>query len=198
MVRVALTGGIATGKSTVLRLLAARGVPVIDADVLAREAVSPGSAGLRAVIDRFGPDILDPSGALDRRALGAIVFDDPAARADLEAIVHPAVYAAIARWFTGRPPPTPVAVADIPLLFETGRQGDFDAVVVAACPPDQQIARVVARDGISEAAARARIAAQWPIDEKVARADFVIWTTGTKAETGQQVDAVLRALRARR
>jgi dephospho-CoA kinase len=196
VVRVALTGGIATGKSGVLRYLQSRGVPTIDADVLAREAVAPGSAGLAAVQARFGPSILARDGTLDRRALAALVFADPSARADLEAIVHPAVYKAIADWFERQPVSAPVAVADIPLLFETGRAGDFDRVVVAACPVAEQIRRAMARDGISEADARARVAAQWPIAEKVARADHVIWTTGSVVETQGEIDRVLSLLSA--
>jgi dephospho-CoA kinase len=197
VVRVALTGGIATGKTTVLRRFQAHGVPVIDADLLARDAVAPGSAGLRAVEGRFGKAVVGPDGAVDRHALGRIVFADRAARADLEAIIHPAVYAAIERWFAGLPTGTPVAVADIPLLFETGRAADFDRVVVAACPPEQQLERVMARDGITEADAQARVAAQWPIHQKVERADHVIWTTGTLQDTERQVDTVLDALRSK-
>jgi dephospho-CoA kinase len=196
MVRVALTGGIATGKSTVLRLLRDRGIPVIDADRIAREVVAPGTPGCLAVMERFGPSVVAADGALDRRALAAIVFADAAARADLEAIIHPAVYAAITGWFSALPPATRAAVADIPLLFETGRAGDFDRVVVVACPPEEQVRRVLARDGGTEADARARLAAQWPIEDKVARADDVIWTTGTHAETERQVDALLGRLTA--
>lgn len=195
MVRVALTGGIATGKSAVLRRLQARGVPVIDADVLAREVVAPGTEGFTAVVDRFGAAVLGADGALDRRALGAIVFADAGARADLEAIIHPAVYRAIAGWFASLPAGTAVAVADIPLLFETGHAGDFDRIVVGACPPDEQVRRVMARDGVSRAEAEARLAAQWPIGQKVALADHVIWTTGTYDETDQKVDEVLTLLR---
>ncbi len=196
MVRVALTGGIATGKSTVVRLLQARHVPTIDADVLARDVVAQGSPGLGAVVERFGEGVLDPQGALDRRALGALVFKDPEARRDLERIVHPAVYAAIGHWLDRLPGQTRCAVADIPLLFETGHQGDFDRVVVVACPPDEQLRRAIARDGISDAEARGRLAAQWPIAEKVALADDVIWTTGSRAETEHEVDALVRRLKA--
>ena len=196
MVRVALTGGIATGKSTVLRLLQARHVPTIDADRLARQVVAPGSPGLRAVAERFGQDVLDADGALDRRALAAQVFQDPRKRRDLEAIVHPAVYAAISDWLGALPGRTPFAVADIPLLFETGHEGDFDAVVVVACPPDEQLRRVMARDGISDAEARARVAAQWPIADKVARANHVIWTTGSRAETERDVHRLVSRLAA--
>ena len=196
MVRVALTGGIATGKSTVLRLLESRQIPTVDADVLAREAVAPGTAGLKAVMARFGMGVIDAAGALDRRALASVVFADPDARRDLERIVHPAVYAAILQWLAGLPADARVAVADIPLLFETGHEGDFDRVVVAACPPDEQLRRVMARDGVSEAEARARRDAQWPIAEKVARADHVIWTTGPRSETERQVDELVQALTA--
>jgi len=196
MVRVALTGGIATGKSTVLRLLQARHVPTIDADILAREVVAPGSPGLRDVVDRFGEGVLDAHGALDRRALAAQVFQDPQKRRELEAIVHPAVYAAIGDWLGGLPTQTPFAVADIPLLFETGHEGDFDDVVVAACPFDEQLRRVRARDGISDAEARARLAAQWPIADKVALAHHVIWTTGSRAETEREVDKLVSRLAA--
>jgi len=195
VVRIALTGGIATGKSAILRRLHARGVPVVDADVLAREAVAPGTPGLAAVVERFGASIVGRDGELDRRALGAIVFADASARADLEAIVHPAVYRAITGWFATLPPNTPFAVADIPLLFETGHAGDFDRILVAACSPDEQVRRVMARDGVSRADAEARLAAQWPIGQKVALADHVIWTTGTYEETDQRVDELLQALR---
>ena len=194
MRRVALTGGIATGKSRVRRRFAHHGVPTIDADILARQVVAPGAPAHAAVVARFGRGILDDTAAIDRRALAAIVFADPAARRDLEAIVHPAVYDAIENWFSALPADTPLAVADIPLLFETGQEGDFDVVVVVACPPDEQVRRVMARDGATQAEAEARLAAQWPIDRKVASADHVIWTTGTKAETERQVDDLLRAL----
>jgi dephospho-CoA kinase len=191
MVRVALTGGIATGKSWVLRRIASRGVPTIDADVLAREVVAPGTPGLQAVQARFGDEVLAVSGELDRAALGRIVFGDPAARRDLEAIVHPAVYRAIAAWFDALPPATGAAVADIPLLFETGHERDFDLVVVTACAADEQVRRLQARDGLSATEARARIAAQWPLDEKVTRAGAVIDTGGSHDDTDRQVDALL-------
>lgn len=190
--RVALTGGIATGKSQCLARCAARGVPTIDADVAARDAVRPGSPGLRAVVARFGADVLHPDGSLNREVLGARVFSDADARRDLEAIVHPSVYAAIGQWFESLA--APFGVADIPLLFETGREGDFDVVIVAACRPEQQLERLMARSGLTDAAARARIAAQWPIDAKVARADHVIDTSGTLADTEARTDAALEWL----
>ena len=196
MLRVALTGGIATGKSYCLARFAALGAAVIDADRLARDAVAPGSSALEAVALRFGRSILLPDGSLDRAALGRIVFNDRAARADLEAIVHPEVYRGIGEWFASRPAATRLAVADIPLLFETGHNHDFDRVIVAACDPHQQLTRLMARDRLSEPEARARLNAQWPIEEKVARADHVIRTGGTLADTDAQVRTVYELLMA--
>jgi dephospho-CoA kinase len=194
MLRVALTGGIATGKSYCLGRFAAHGVPTIDADVLAREAVAPGSPGLRAVADRFGPGILTADGALDRPALGRIVFRDPRARAALEAIIHPEVYRRIRAWFAGLPPAGRLAMADIPLLFETGQEHEFDAVVVTACEPAEQLRRMVARDRLSTAEARERLASQLPIDEKIKRATHVIHTDRGFADTDAQVRDVYSAL----
>lgn len=197
MQRVALTGGIATGKSHVLAVFTALGVPTIDADILARETVAPGTAGFEAVKTRFGTSILDPTGALDRRKLGDIVFADAQARRELEAIIHPAVAATIDRWFTGlEGAATGFAIADIPLLFETGREHQYDTVVVTACELQAQIKRLLARDRITEAEAKQRIASQLPIDEKVRRADYVIRTDGMVAETNAQVHAVYQRLTA--
>jgi dephospho-CoA kinase len=194
MLRVALTGGIATGKSYCLRHFAELGVPVVDADQLARQAVTPGSPGLAAVAERFGREILAPDGSLDRAALGRIVFEDSRARASLEAIVHPEVYRRIREWYANLPA-SPVAIADIPLVFETGHNHDFDVVVVVACQAEEQIRRVMARDGLSEHDARARLAAQWPIEEKVKRANYVIWTDRGFAETDRQIATTLDKLR---
>jgi dephospho-CoA kinase len=190
--RVALTGGIATGKSYCLGRFAEAGAATIDADALARQAVAPGTAGFRAVVARFGAAIVLPDGSLDRAALGRLVFADQHARRALEAIVHPAVYGAITRWFetTARAGRATAAIADIPLLFETGRDGDFDDVIVTACPPALQLARLMARDGLPEDEARRRLESQWPIDEKRARANYVIDTSGSFSETDEQVRAV--------
>lgn len=196
--RVALTGGIATGKSACLRRFSAQGVPVIDADIVAREVVEPESPGLRAVVRRFGPGVLQEDGSLDRAALGQIVFADARARHDLEAILHPRVYRAIDEWFGTLADAThgaQLAIADIPLLFETSHEGDFDRIVVAICQPDQQIERLMARDKLSREDALRRIAAQMPLDEKRARADYVIDTSGERAETDRQVDEALARLR---
>ncbi len=196
MLRVALTGGIATGKSFSLATFAALGVPVVDADVLSREIVAPGSPALAGVRARFGAAVLAADGSLDRAALGRIVFSDRAARVDLEAIVHPAVYRRIGEWFFTLPRGTPVAIADIPLLFETGHTPDFHRIIVCACAPAEQLRRLMARDRLSEAEARARLNAQWPINEKVARADYVITTDGTTADTEAQVRTVHARLKA--
>lgn len=195
MVRAALTGGIATGKSYCLARFASLGAATVDADTLAREAVTPGSPGLDAVVRRFGRDILLPDGSLDRAALGRIVFTDSSARADLEAIVHPAVYQRIRRWFASLPRGTRIAIADIPLLYETGHQHEFDRVIVAACDPDEQLRRLMARDGLATAEARARLAAQWPIDAKAARAHYVIKTDGSFADTEKAVERVYESLK---
>jgi dephospho-CoA kinase len=196
MVLAALTGGIATGKSYCLARFAALGVPVIDADKLARDAVAPGTPGLAAVASRFGPSILHSDGALDRAALARIVFSDARARADLEAIIHPDVYRRIRDWAVNLPPHTSVAIADIPLLFETGHEYDFDKVIVCACEPEEQVRRLVARDGLTEEDARARIAAQWPIEDKVLRGHYVIRTDRAYADTDRQIRDVLDRLQA--
>ncbi len=198
VLHVGLTGGIATGKSYVTQRLHEAGLPTIDADRLAREAVFPGSAGLKAVVARFGRDVLTEAGALDRARLGAIVFADAQARRDLEAIIHPEVRRRIAEWqnrlaqYGYRGP----LVADIPLLFETGRTEDFDVIVVVACEPALQRQRLVERDGLTAEEADRRMAAQWPIARKVQEADFVVRTDGTFADTDAQVETLVRQLRA--
>ena len=187
MRRVALTGGIATGKSAVAVTLRAAGVPVVDADALARRAVAAGSAGLREVVARFGGGVLSADGALDRAALGRIVFADPAARRDLERIVHPRVRAGVAAFFAGQHD-RPAAVAEIPLVYETGWARSFDLVVVVACAPAVQVQRLMARDGVSAEAAQARLAAQWPIEDKARLADRVIVSDGSLADTARQAE----------
>lgn len=195
MRRVALTGGIASGKSVVAACLRAAGLPVVDADQLAREAVAPGTATLTAVVERFGPGILRADGTLDRDALARRVFADVDARQALEGLVHPVVRAGIEQFFAAQPSGTPLAVAEIPLLFETGRQADFDAVVVVACDPATQRQRLRTRSGLSAEEADRRIGAQWPMASKVAGAHFVVRTDGTLAETERAGDALARQLR---
>lgn len=196
MLRVALTGGIATGKSYVRGRFEMRGLPTIDADALARAVVAPGSTALALVRERFGEGVIAPDGSLDRKALAAIVFQDEDRRRALEAIVHPAVGGAIDEWLSAEAQRgTAVAVADIPLLFETGRDAQFDVIVVAACEPDEQVRRVMRRDGATRREAEARLAAQWPIAEKVRRAHYVIRTDGPFALTDRLADEVVAALR---
>jgi dephospho-CoA kinase len=198
VLRVALTGGIATGKSYARARFETRGIPTVDADVLAREVVAPGTPGLEAVVRQFGRDVLDMEGGLDRARLAGLVFADTTARRALEAIVHPRVQAAIEAFFEARSHGgATLAIADIPLLFETGRAGAFDVVLVAACSPEQQLTRLRARDHLTEEAARQRLAAQWPIAEKVLLADFVFDTGGTFAETDRQVDELVVELTTR-
>lgn len=195
--RIALTGGIATGKSYVRARFEALGVPTIDADTLAREAVAPGTAGLAAVVARFGSEVLHVDGTLDRQRLARVVFADPESRRALEAIVHPEVQRATDRWFASLDPASaPYAIADIPLLYEVGRDRDFDVVIVVACDPDTQRRRVTERDGMSDADARLRIGAQLPIEKKVLLANYVISTDCSFEETDRQVDGVFDRLRA--
>jgi dephospho-CoA kinase len=195
MKRIALTGGIATGKSHVRAEFERLGVPTIDSDVLAREVVTPGTPALAQIVSRFGAKVLDGGGALNRRTLASIVFPDPDARRDLERIIHPAVQKATSEWFAGLDPARhPIALADIPLLYEVGREADFDAVVATVCAPDTQIRRLMTRDTLDEREAAARLAAQLPAEEKARRADYVIRTDGTYEDTNRQVRAVLDQL----
>ena len=194
--RIALTGGIATGKSYVRARLEKLGVPTIDSDALAREAVAPGTSGFSEVVREFGPSVVSPSGELDRQKLAAIVFSEPRSRRALEAIIHPRVREATDAWFSSLDPAShPFAVADIPLLFEVEREKDFDAVIVVAVDPGTQLKRVVQRDGMSEHEARKRLQAQLPIDDKVRRADYVIRTDDSLVETDRQVKRVVEQLR---
>jgi dephospho-CoA kinase len=194
MLRVALTGGIATGKSYVLDRFRRRGIPVLDADTLAHGVMAPGTEATAAIAARFGA-VIGADGAVDRARLGPIVFADENARRDLEAIVHPAVYRAIAAGLRAfeRIGDSPLVVVDVPLLFETGHASDFDRIIVTAAPVDVQLQRLRARD-LTESEARQRLAAQQSTDEKVARADYVIRTDGPFEDTDRQVDEILRAL----
>lgn len=196
MLKIGLTGGIATGKSYVAQRLVQAGVPLIDADVLARQAVDPGMPALAAIRARFGEDVIAADGALDRAKLANIVFHDSGARKELEALIHPSVLQSIATFFARTcSPERPMAVADVPLLYEAGAETLFDRIVVVACPRDVQIARVMTRDGATREAAERRVAAQLPIDEKVRRAHYVIRTDGTFEETDRQVVETLAKLR---
>ena len=198
MLKVAVTGGIGTGKSVVLAQLAACGAPVVDADALVHEALRSGTPAAAEIRARFGEAVIAPDGGVDRPRLGTIVFQDEQARRDLEAIIHPAVYRAIEAWMRAQEAGgAPVAVAEIPLLFETGHETDFDCVVVTACDGEAQVRRAVGRAGMSEEDARRRIAAQWPLAEKVRRADFVVRTDGTLEATRQAARAIWEAINRR-
>jgi len=193
---VGLTGGIGSGKSTVARMLSVRGAVVLDSDVLAREAVEPGTSGFDAVVARFGDGVLGSDGTLDRHALASIVFADDAARADLEAIVHPAVRRAIAEAVAAHAHTDDVVVVDSPLLIETGAHEGFPLVVVVTASADARVARLVER-GMDEADVGARMAAQMPLEEKVALADLVVDNDGTPAELEERVDRLWSDLRRR-
>lgn len=192
---VGLTGGIATGKSRVSELLEGLGVPVLCADRIVREIQAPGSSALREIEETFGPGFVRPSGELDRAKLGSVVFQDASARRKLNDIIHPRVTRAMQERLEGlRSRGAPVVVLDIPLLLEGRRAGrgtgaviPFDEVVVVWAEPETQIERIMARDGLSEENARARVAAQMPIAEKRAMADTAIDNSGAWEETEKQV-----------
>ena len=198
MVVVGLTGGIGSGKSTVAAMLAERGAVVIDADAVAREAVAPGGPAHQPVTDRFGPGILAADGTVDRRRLAAVVFADPAERAALEAIVHPAVRAGVAERVAAEAAAgTRLVVVEIPLLAESPSAGaGLQAVVVVDCPEDVAVARLVARREMAEADARARIAAQASRSERLALADFVVDNAGPPEQLAAEVGRCWRWLEA--
>ena len=190
MFRIALTGGIASGKSAVATLFEARGVPVVDSDVIAREIVAPGTPALEAIRARFGDAVLLPDGSLDRRALREQVFADPAARRDLEAITHPAIRERMQAW--SRTAAGPYQIHMIPLLAEGGGRRDFNRVLVVDCPEELQIQRVMQRDGVDANSARNVLAAQASRAERLAIADDVIVNDGDRDKLSQDVDALHR------
>lgn len=199
---VALTGGIASGKSTVAKRLAQHGAIIVDADELARVAVAPGSPGLDAVVRRFGPGVLAPDGALDRAALGSIVFADAQAREDLNAITHPEVWRLARERFSAAEASDPdaVVVYDVPLLVEASaaRPLRFDRIVVAHAGHATRLRRLVELRGMSEPEAERRLGAQASDDERLAVADDVIDTAGSMAATLEQADRLWASLRAAR
>ena len=195
MLRVALTGGIGTGKSAVLVALAELGAPVLDADPLAHSVIARGTSGAAAVRMRFGDQVLFPNGDVDRRKLGQIVFGDDQARRDLEAIIHPEVYRTIQQWMDAQAAlGSALAVAEIQLLFEIGKDADFDRTVVVACDQETQVRRVMRRSKLPESEVRQRVAAQMPLADKVGRASYVIWTDGTLDDTRSRTTAVWQSL----
>jgi dephospho-CoA kinase len=191
-----LTGGIASGKSTVAAMLAEAGARIIDADKIAREVVAPGLPAFRDILARFGRGVLLPTGEIDRQRLGDIIFNDPAQKARLNAIVHPRVYrrteAMIAEIAASEP--DAVVVLDIPLLLETGIERNLSAVIVVYVPQDLQLRRLMARDRIDAGSALARIRSQMPIEEKRRLASVVIDNSGSLADTRRQALSVFSDL----
>lgn len=191
LVMVGLTGGIGAGKSAVARRLAFHGAVIVDADRLAREVVAPGTDGLAEVVEAFGPQVLGPDGALDRPALGRVVFGDKQARERLEAIIHPRVAARTAELVEAAPPGA-VIVNDVPLLVEAGIDRGYELVIVVEAAEDIRVARLTADRGMTEADARARIAAQATDEQRRAAADVLILNNGTPEELDARVDEVWR------
>jgi dephospho-CoA kinase len=193
----ALTGGIASGKSTVARMFSGHGANLIDTDHIARQVVEPGSAGLKAVIKAFGPKYLGADGGLNRGALRNLVFDDAEARGTLNSILHPLIRAEVARRLRelSREDPKGVALVDVPLLFETGWYKKYPVIVLVYVPPLVQISRLMARDGITREQAQKALAAQLPIDEKRTKARFLVDNSGSLEETQREVAVTWRLLR---
>lgn len=191
MLRVGLTGGIGAGKSEVSHRLAALGAVVVDADRLAREVLEPGTPGFLAVVSEFGPAVVAPDGSLDRARLASLVFGDDDARGRLEAIVHPLVRARAAQVESAavQADPHAVVVHDVPLLVETGQASAYDAVVVVDAADDVRVQRLLSARGMSEAEARARIAAQAGPEERLAAATYVL-------DNGAGLDALDTRVRA--
>jgi dephospho-CoA kinase len=187
---IGLTGGIATGKSTVANLLISKGANLIDLDRIAREIVEPGQPALTRIAERFGQAIIREDGSLDRKQLGAIVFADASERKALEAITHPEIRALMKARMDEheRLSPDKLVVVDVPLLFESGLEHYFTEVMVVYVPREEQLKRLMARDGLSQEAAEQRLAAQMSIEEKKARADIVIDNSGSMAHLEQQLD----------
>lgn len=194
---IGLTGGIASGKSTVAQVFHDRGAFVVDLDRVAHETMEPGGAAYADVVERFGPAILAPDGRIDRKRLGPIVFADPSALADLNGLVHPHVRSEWRRRvdeFSSEAPPPRIAVIEAALLVETGQHRDLDGLVVVHCSPETQLRRLMERDGLSESAARERIDSQAPVSEKLAAANWLIETDGTMEASLEQAHATFDRL----
>lgn len=196
MLEIGLTGGIASGKSTVAAMFAELGAHIIDLDQLARQAVAKGSPALEAIAREFGPGVLTPAGELDRPAMRRLIFDDPQARSRLNAIVHPEArrLARQEKQRIAQRDPDAILIYDVPLLFETNSAGRYRAVILVYVPPEVQIARLMARDGVDRRAAQAALAAQMPIDQKRRLAQFLVDNSKGLEETREQVAGVWRSL----
>lgn len=193
---IGLTGGIASGKTTIAEVLAKEGGVILDADLIARDVVEPGTPGLEAIVREFGPEVLTAEGRLDRPALARRVFGDPQARERLNAIVHPAVKTALRRelaCLARRDPAPEFVVLVVPLLLETGMQALVDTVWLVTVPEAVQKERLMRRDGLDAAAAEARIASQWPLERKVALSDRLIDNTGSPEDVRRRVREALAA-----
>ena len=191
MLTVGLTGGIAVGKSTVMRIFAELGAVCFDADAIARSVVEPGMPALEAVVEAFGPSVLSADGSLDRAALGEIVFGNPERRRELESILHPPIIAEQDRLIaeTRASNPDAIVIVDAALMIESGGYRRFDVLVVVHCDPDVQRERLMSRNGLSAEAADQRIASQMPQAEKLTYATLAIDTTGTFDDTRQRTEA---------
>ncbi|MFC5471853.1 dephospho-CoA kinase [Cohnella suwonensis] len=193
---IGLTGGIATGKSTVARMLEERGALLIDLDVIAREVVEPGQPSLSAIAERFGPSVLREDGTLDRKKLGSIVFADASKRKTLEGILHPAIRKVMKERMEKyeRSAPDKLVVVDVPLLYESGLESYFEQVMVVYAPRMLQLTRLIGRDGFDAEESRRRLEAQMNIEEKKRRADIVIDNGGGRERTEEQVDRFWREM----
>ena len=187
-----LTGGIGSGKSMVAEMFVQLGAEVIDADRLARDVVEPGQPALEEIVNTFGPDILLPDGRLNRGKLAATIFADAAARQRVNAITHPPIRARMEIQVAARRQRSGVLILDIPLLYENGRTDIVEKVIVVWVDPQTQLQRITQRGGLSLDEARLRIAAQMPLDDKRARADYVIDNRGDREDTRRQVEAIYR------
>jgi dephospho-CoA kinase len=196
MLKIGLTGGIATGKSYVLVLLHELGCEVIDADIVAHRVIEPGQPAYDEIVDHFGRGVLDPGGTIDRARLGEIVFSDPSQRARLNSIVHPRVFEAQERWFAelAERKPDAIAVVDAALMIETGSYRRYDKLIVVHCRPAIQLQRLMARNNLSREEAWARISAQMPAEEKLRYADYPVDTSNGFEDTRLQVETIYSEL----
>jgi dephospho-CoA kinase len=196
MLKIGLTGGIASGKSYVLGLLRELGCEVIDADVIAHRVIEPGQPAFEEIIDHFGREVLDAEGKIERAKLGAIVFNDPSQRARLNSIVHPRVFEVQGRWFAEIEERNPgaIAVVDAALMIETGSYRRYDKLIVVHCRPDLQLQRLMIRNNMSREEASARISSQMPAEEKLKYADFAVDTSNGFEDTRLQVQSLYSEL----